>query len=338
MNDEIKHEDGTIELKDRIETVDSAIKKAIAPQPGQLSNNLQTTNNAVVAAFQSEFMEATISIADYIAGLISSIDFTPILKNLSDAIIPIKYIDLLTRLKWPIFLIDDAELRQKIMSTCCKQKDVNAVREIILDFCSVSFLDEMEDDWYNCSAIVDARKPILAEAMQLHKNGYYYASTSILMCQVYGVASDIVDIAKKNGLSLYDETKAFVADHFKIKREDVDKEKGKLMQMTIMAESGQLIWNAMATYLKNEILCSSDSKQRWATQPLRNKICHGDQLNFGTQEHSLKAILTIDMLIQLAYEVNRIAELQNNAVEFSEEQENGIIRCDEGCDQPRTES
>jgi len=47
--------------------------------------------------------------------------------------------------------------------------------------------------------------------------------------------------------------------------------------------------------------------------------------------------LTVDMLIQLAYEINRIAELQSNAVVVSEEQENGIIRCDEGCDQPRTE-
>ena len=68
----------------------------------------------------------------------------------------------------------------------------------------------------------------------------------------------------------------------------------------------------MAEYLQTEILCSSDSKKRWETQPLRNKICHGDQLNFGTEEHSLKAILTVDMLIQLAYEINRIAELKEN--------------------------
>ena len=78
------------------------------------------------------------------------------------------------------------------------------------------------------------------------------------------------------------------------------------------------MWEAMANYLKNEILCSSDSKKRWKSQPLRNKICHGDQLNFGTQEHSIKAILSIDMLVQLAYEIDRIAKKANepsNAVE-----------------------
>ena len=33
---------------------------------------------------------------------------------------------------------------------------------------------------------------------------------------------------------------------------------------------------------------------------------------FGTKEHSLKAILTIDMMIQLVYELNRIVEASKN--------------------------
>ena len=121
-----------------------------------------------------------------------------------------------------------------------------------------------------------------------------------------------MDLAKKNGLEIDDEEKDFVSEYFEIKREDVDKEKGRLLQMTVMTESGMMLWNAMAKYLQSEILCSSESKKRWATQPLRNKICHGDQLNFGTKEHSLKAILTIDMLIQLAYEIERIIEIHKD--------------------------
>ena len=120
-------------------------------------------------------------------------------------------------------------------------------------------------------------------------------------------------------MELDDEEKGIIADYFKIALEDVDKEKGKLLQMTAMTESGQLFWEAMVDYLQKENLCSSDSKKRWEPQPLRNKICHGDQLNFGTKEHSLKAILTIDMLVQLAYEINHIIELKNNTVEKDEE-------------------
>ena len=121
-----------------------------------------------------------------------------------------------------------------------------------------------------------------------------------------------MDLTKKNGLEINDEEKDFVSEYFEIKREDVDKEKGRLMQMTIMTESGMMLWNAMARYLQSEILCSSESKKRWATQPLRNKICHGDQLNFGTKEHSLKAVFTINMLIQLAYEIERIIEMHKD--------------------------
>ena len=303
----------------------------------QIAENVRIANQALVAAVQSDVVQNALQFGQSIAKLVASYDFTPMLKKFSEAMIPIKYIDLLERLKWPVFLIDDEDLRNKILLACNEQEDADAVREIIFEYCSNEFLEAMEQDWNACPALKEMRKPISLEAIQLHKSGFYYASTSMLMCQVYGVASDIVDIAKKHNLNLDNDMKDFVSEHFEIKPEDIDKEKGKLMQMVAMTESGILLWDAMAGYLKNEILCSSDSKQRWATQPLRNKICHGDQLNFGTEEHSLKAILTVDMLIQLAYEINRIAELQSNAVVVSEEQENGIIRCDEGCDQPRTE-
>ncbi|WP_418238584.1 hypothetical protein [Ellagibacter isourolithinifaciens] len=35
-----------------------------------------------------------------------------------------------------------------------------------------------------------------------------------------------------------------------------------------------------------------------ARNPLRNKICHGQQTEYGTQEHSLKAILVTDIVIR----------------------------------------
>ena len=86
---------------------------------------------------------------------------------------------------------------------------------------------------------------------------------------------------------------------------EIKSQSSSLLQMTVMTESGYLLWEAMANYLKNEILCSSDSKKRWESQPLRNKICHGDQLNFGTQEHSIKAILNGDAYLLSFDETNR---------------------------------
>lgn len=312
MSSEINHEDGLEKLKESVRAFDAVKNAVVSPQLQQIANTMQMMNNAVVSAIQSDAMRTVIDVGNRITELISSINFVPVLKGFSEALIPIKYINLLERLKWPVFLIDDDTMRQDIMAACSNGEDIEAVKKIIFSYCTDSFLESMEKDWNDCGAITATRKPVLSEAILMHKQGYYYASTSMLMCQVYGVASDIVDLAKTNGLEVNDETKDFVSEYFKIKREDVDKEKGKLMQMVVMTESGMMLWDAMASYLQSEILCSSESKKRWATQPLRNKICHGDQLNFGTKEHSLKAILTIDMLIQLAYEIKRITEIHKS--------------------------
>ena len=72
------------------------------------------------------------------------------------------------------------------------------------------------------------------------------------------------------------------------------------------------MWDAMGDYIKNVTLYSGTDYSHIDNQPLRNKIGHGDQLNFGTKEHSLKAILTIDMMVQLAYEINRIVDLRKS--------------------------
>lgn len=308
MSNEMEHQDAIDKVRETLRALDAVKNTVISPQMQQLVQTAQMVNNAVISMVQSEAMQAALEVSRKVAELVKSVDLTPMLKAFSEAMIPIRYVYLLERLKWPIFLIDDEGLRQNIMNACKQSDDLDAVREIILSYCGEGFLDAIECDWNSCDVIKAERKPILSEALALHKLGYYNATTSMLMCQVYGVASDIVDVSKRNGLVLDQEAKELVAENFEIKLEDIDKEKGRLLQMTAMTESGYLLWEAMANYLKNEILCSSDSKKRWESQPLRNKICHGDQLNFGTQEHSIKAILTIDMLVQLAYEIDRIAK------------------------------
>lgn len=318
MSNETNNEDSLEKLEQSMKKLDAIKNDIVSSQLQQLSDTMQKINDSV-SAIQSDVMKAVIDLGNRIAELVSSIDFSSILNQCYEIMEPlqevtalVEYIDLLERLKWPVFLIDDDALRQDILTACADREDEEAVREIIFLYCSDDFLKAMEDDWNSCEAISAERKPILSEAMLMHKQGYYYASTSMLMCQVYGVASDIVNLAKKNGLEIYDDEKDFVAEYFEIKRADIDHEKGRLLQMTVMTESGMVLWNAMARYLQSEILCSSESEKRWATQPLRNKICHGDQLNFGTKEHSLKAILTIDMLIQLAYEIERIIEIHKD--------------------------
>ena len=132
------------------------------------------------------------------------------------------------------------------------------------------------------------------------------------MCQVYGIAQDIRTIAKKANIGIDEQEKDELSSLYNIKRDKIDGEKGQLLQMFMLPEEEILMWSVALDYLWKEVLCSSTSKERWKRQPIRNKICHGDQLNFGTEEHSLKAILTIDLLIRLADEIDRITHIQKD--------------------------
>ncbi len=303
--------DSLAKLSESIRTLNNLKNTVISPQLQQLATTMQSLNSVIVSAIQSDAMQAVLNVGRQIATMVASVDFTPMLKKFSEAVIPIKYIYLLKELKWPIFLIQDEGLRNDILSACQNDKNEEIVAEIIYNYCTDDFLVAMEKDWLECSVINCKRKGVLIEALSMHKQGYYYASTSMLMCQVYGVAADIEEILKDNGLSLSKDEKAYVAELYGMQPKYIDNEKGKLFQTLMFTESGVLLWDAMADYLKDVCLCSKSDYSEISNQPLRNKICHGDQLDFGTKEHSLKAVLVIDMLIQLAYEIARIATIKN---------------------------
>ena len=220
----------------------------------------------------------------------------------------IKYIFILKKSKWPLFLINNRDIKKEILQLDESLPNYNeALSQIAYKYCDTDFFVKLHNKWNECRTIKSDRKQVLSEALELHNRGYFFGSTSILMCQLYGVVSDITDVIKKEKIELHDKHKIFIADYLNVKLEDIDSEKGRLLQTTFMTTSKHLMWRVAAEYLQKEILCSSESKKRWASQPLRNKICHGDQLNFGTREHSLKSVLIIDLLIQLANEIEYVS-------------------------------
>lgn len=222
----------------------------------------------------------------------------------------IRYIEILSEIKWPLFLIKDEIFINAILKASAEGADNDHICAIVSEYFIKGFLDQTAERWKNNPVVRNERIPILMEAIEMHKAGNYYSSVSTLMCQVYGVASDIIDAEKQYGLAVSSEQKGKVARAFKMEEKSIDSEKGKIAQSFLFIRHGFFAWQAAIAYLNSEILCSSDSKKRWATQPLRNKICHGDQLNFGSLEHSLKAILVIDMLMEYALEIENTGKRQ----------------------------
>ena len=302
-NDEIENNQELVfKLGETLSRIQAPLQK--------IAETVKAANQTFIAVTQSDAVQNALRMGQELVKTITAFDFKPILKKFSEAMIPLKYIHLLERLQWPLFLINDDDLREQIMSACAESDDADAVKELVFEYCDEDFLVALEEDWSDCPVIKQGRMPILAEAIQMHKQGFYYTSVSTLMCQVYGIAADIDNLAKENGLTLDEEEKAFIADYFEVNIKFINNEKGRLLQSLMLTESSVLLWDAMGNYIKNITLYSGKDYSHIENQPLRNKIAHGDQVDFGTQEHSLKAILTVDMLIQLAYEINRVVQLR----------------------------
>lgn len=77
----------------------------------------------------------------------------------------------------------------------------------------------------------------------------------------------------------------------------------KALIMTDIQSSGLLIWYRCANYLNDFVYSSEKSMAHFKGDPGRHKICHGVQYNYQNKLFALKAILAMDMIIQLSDEL-----------------------------------
>ena len=248
---------------------------------------------------------------DKIVERVSKYDYTKII-DLIDAVGEYaSYLTAIDELHWPLYDVEDKQFRHKIIELHKSNASYNQINDVVFSYMSDSYIESMKQRWLSITTIKPERYPILSQAIELHNLGYYYASTSLLMCQLYGVSADVVSVAKQNQLYLTKDDKEAVTEVFCFDAKYLNTERGQLMQMLFISEMNTGAWYSFAKYIKEVILDSSSDTSLWTSQPLRNKICHGDQLNFGSKEHSLKAILTIDLLIKLSDELRIYAQQKN---------------------------
>ena len=108
---------------------------------------------------------------------------------------------------------------------------------------------------------------------------------------------DFISLSEKNVLTTDKKTKTLMP--IQVKKL---KEKGQLVYIIgMLGARGMIYWRVAAEYISTVVLVSgSPKKEILDHHPLRNKICHGEQLDYGTREHALKAILAINLIIEIA--------------------------------------
>lgn len=209
---------------------------------------------------------------------------------------------------WPLFFIASEKMEKDLARFMDASSDdldlVETINEYVIDYLNQDRITDVLNEWLADDLISNDKKPLLERAIKHHLDEDYYASTSILMCLVEGLIEDCD--SEFNALASCDEEGLeFIARHLGLNEGIVSRRKrgyakDQLAAITYGVESGIYYWEASAKYIATVTLANNPNEDLYASNPLRNKICHGSQVNYGTVIHSLKAILVVGLLIRLS--------------------------------------
>ncbi len=264
---------------------------------------MDVDDNKLNKDYDIDIKGAIAAISQFVQALRETYNKIPKVEINPEKLLDTSYIMALRELKYPLFFETNKNFKREVVEYRNSRKDI---QNVINDYLNDDYLNNMLEQWYRSSCINKARLPIFEEAIELHRKKYYYACTSMMMCQVCGVIVDIYRYIDKSDIVIDDEFKEKLAKLYKVK--NIDSEKGKFIQMAFLTDLGYMFQEVIVEYIKEDMLSSSDNKERWEHQPLRNKICHGDQLNYGTSEHSLKALLCINLLVKFGECIKRVVD------------------------------
>ena len=269
--------------------------------------------------YQQQIMEsvrpALESLGKTIAAITATIPKIEIPESFFKTLGNLRYLYTLKSITWPLFLEDDEELKEIITGLCGDKKENYPLDELAASICNYynsEKLDNIVDGWRKLLKDDSERLLLLEEAVNLHNSGCYYGATSIMMCQVDGLICDISNYTDENGLICSEDDEKEICELYHVDFQNHKKfaktsEKHMILRLAAMTENAVFYWEAMTDYIYNVVLTSHGEEYR-DHNPLRNKICHGDQLDFGTEEKSLKSIFVIDLLLNLKSEMQWLAE------------------------------
>ena len=205
--------------------------------------------------------------------------------------------------QWPLYLVTNDSLEDKI-SSLNLNLDSDFLREYVADIAleclNEEWMNETYERWKILDGIDEGERSLILDALDRHKHGDYIGCVAILMCMYEGFAEGFFNSSAELSyvdVELYDWEASKHNMNGKIGRKLGTKD--FILHLFFHTENGWLIWQRAISYAIDIVLTNKYTEDIAAHNPLRNKICHGIQTNYNTWEHSVKAILATDILLQL---------------------------------------
>ena len=234
------------------------------------------------------------------------------LKALAESMRPLalraRRIEILDKTNWPMYLANGEPLSAALDSLPDNMTDEEMreqVTGIAFEQLGSDWLAEVKERWHEHDEISTGEMRLLNSALERHAKCDYEGCVSLLMGLLEGLIhkyaptvkelddeqAELFDMsAKDHGLS---------PSHRKDgKLRKLEKTKDQILILVILSENGWYTFRHASNYIVGITLTNTMDEGLAAHNPLRNKICHGEQTDFDTREHSLKAILVTDLIIR----------------------------------------
>lgn len=297
------------QVTESMKNASEAVAKLCSPQmleaASKASRIMQSINTMVDPAVFEKAREISIRIQKSLP------DYSDWFKGLSDsfrdAFGNITYLRLLDTSQWPLYLSDDESLVDEIKNLSADDDQLaEKVTDIAIHHLDESWVEDVRNRWTNEEDLLQGEMAVLSAALDYHLRGEYLASVSLLMCMIEGLVykyTEGIDRLEGKDVELFNyEAKAYGLNALKdsgVRGRNGFYAKDKIVLMLMQVDSGIFVWDSACSYLIKIVLSNGEDDGLLEHHPLRNKICHGSQTNYGTIEHSLKAILAVDLAIRL---------------------------------------
>ena len=247
--------------------------------------------------------------ADYAKEITQGIDFDAIADAMRPIALKAKRVELLGRSNWPMYLVDDAEVCNGLDMLSSQATD-EELKELVAGIACANlgseWLMETRSRWEDHVELSAGEKGVLTRALDRHERGDYEGCVALLMNLFEGLVEKYFpdEMSKLEGkqAELFDWHAKKFGVGLSHKKNGEPRElanvKDKVLVMVVLSDNGWYTFQHAAGYIVGVTLTNAMDADLAARNPLRNKICHGQQTDYGTQEHSLKAILVTDIVIR----------------------------------------
>jgi len=204
-------------------------------------------------------------------------------------------LELYKKIEWPPCL-DLSKEKQKEILDIVNINSNQGISEKIFEGYDEKTLNKVLARWQKCSYLERDRLLILKEAIENYLCGRYYSCVALNTTQYAGIINNTKKVMEQYPKLQEKICKIKIQQKELLKRGKGDIEKGEKF---VLEQQQYAIFNYTTLMYNDYFKKYIFSSKLFDKHPNRNKICHGEDINFGNKENALKSILCIDGLIRL---------------------------------------